>query len=225
MVKEISYIELYQCLYNHYGPQGWWPAASDFQMLVSAILVQRTNWKNVALALENLGEDITAEDIIQMDEAEFAEKIRPSGFYRMKAKKVQAWLHWFQKYDFNIEKVSRLDSTALRSELLEIYGIGEETADVMMLYAFGKAGFIADNYARRLFERIGYDIANTYHAFKTEVEEAFPNDIVMHQELHALIVEHGKQYCQKKPLCENCPLVSFCRMGNKKTERMKVCSK
>lgn len=107
-----------------------------------------------------------------------------------------------------------MDAGSLREELMDIYGIGEETADVMMLYAFDKAGFIADNYARRLFERIGFRVAKSYDAFKIEVEKAFPDDLLMHQEFHALIVEHGKSYCQKTPLCERCPLSSICSFGN-----------
>jgi len=217
MTEKISYTELYHQLFHYYGPQGWWPAASDFQMLISAILVQRTNWKNVEFALSNLGEDVTAGKLIQMEEAVLAEKIRPSGFYRMKAKKVKAWLHWFQKYDFQIEKVQNVDQAVLRKELLAIHGIGEETADAMLLYAFDKPGFIADNYAMRLFHRIGYQLPKAYRAFKKEVEHHFPNDLNMHQEFHALIVEHGKQYCKKTPLCETCPLLSFCRTGRKKT--------
>lgn len=217
MTEKISYTELYQKLFYHYGPQEWWPAASDFQMLISAILVQRTNWKNVEQALANLGEDITAEELIKMEEAVLAEKIRPSGFYRMKAKKIKAWLHWFQSYNFQVEEVQKVDQAVLRKELLAIHGIGEETADAMMLYAFDKPGFIADNYAMRLFYRIGYHLPKAYHAFKTEVESLFPHDLTMHQEFHALIVEHGKQYCKKTPLCEACPLLSFCRTGREKT--------
>ncbi|GEN85759.1 endonuclease [Oceanobacillus sp. FSL W8-0428] len=216
MIEKISYTELYRKLFHYYGPQGWWPAASDFQMLISAILVQRTNWKNVELALGNLGGNITAGKIMQMKEAELAEKIRPSGFYRMKAKKVKAWLQWFQKYDFQIEEVQKVDPAVLRKELLAVHGIGEETADAMMLYAFKKPGFIADNYAVRLFQRLGYPLPKTYHAFKIEVEKLFPHDLEMHQEFHALIVEHGKQYCKKTPLCENCLLLSNCRMGREK---------
>lgn len=214
MTDNINYVELYEKLYTYYGPQSWWPAASDLQMLISAILVQRTNWKNVEMALRNLGENITAAKLIQMDESELAGKIRPSGFYRMKAKKIQSWLRWFQRYDFNMEVVRGMDAGSLREELMDIYGIGEETADVMMLYAFDKAGFIADNYARRLFERIGFRVAKSYDAFKIEVEKAFPDDLLMHQEFHALIVEHGKSYCQKTPLCERCPLSSICSFGN-----------
>ncbi|WP_152654972.1 endonuclease III domain-containing protein [Oceanobacillus sp. CFH 90083] len=214
MTEKISCTELYQKLFHYYGPQGWWPADSDFQMLISAILVQRTNWKNVALALGNLGKNVTAGELIQMEEAELAEKIRPSGFYRMKAKKIRAWLHWFQKYDFQIKEVQKVDQAVLRKELLAIHGIGEETADAMMLYAFDKPGFIADNYAIRLFHRIGFDIPKTYYAFKAKVEDLFPHDLEMHQEFHALIVEHGKQYCKKTPLCESCPLLSHCWTGN-----------
>ncbi|MFD1065816.1 endonuclease III domain-containing protein [Oceanobacillus locisalsi] len=217
MAEKISYNELYQKLFHYYGPQGWWPADSDFQMLISAILVQRTNWKNVALALDNLGKDVTAGTLIQMGEEELAEKIRPSGFYRMKAKKVKAWLNWFQKYDFQINQVKKADRDTLRHELLQVYGIGGETADAMMLYAFDKPGFIADNYAMRLFQRLGYSIPKTYDAFKTEVEASVPFDLDMHQEFHALIVEHGKQYCKKTPLCATCPLHAFCRTGKENT--------
>lgn len=223
MTEKISYTELYQKLFHYYGPQGWWPAASDFQMLISAILVQRTNWKNVELALANLGKDAAAERLIQMEEAVLAEKIRPSGFYRMKAKKIKAWLHWFQKYDFQVERIQSVDQAVLRKELLAIHGIGEETADAMMLYAFDKAGFIADTYAMRLFHRIGYQLPKTYHALKIEVENFFPHDLKMHQEFHALIVEHGKQYCKKTPLCENCPLLSFCWTGRKKQMENGIC--
>lgn len=217
MKENINYIDLYKKLFRYYGPQGWWPAASDFQMMISAILVQRTNWKNVELALANLGNTITAGDLIRMEEAELAEKIRPSGFYRMKARKIRAWLHWFQKYDFSIDRVRKLKQDTLRQELLAVHGIGEETADAMLLYAFDKPGFIADNYARRLFTRIGYDIPKAYHAFKRQVEAVFPDELDRHQEFHALIVEHGKQYCKKVPSCKSCPLTTACRMGREIT--------
>jgi endonuclease-3 related protein len=197
-------------LFDYYGPQGWWPAETDFRMMIGAILVQNTNWKNAEKALINLENYLQPEKLEVLTERELAQLIRPSGYFNMKAKKIKAFLGWYQKYDYSLSQLKRKDKFVLRDELLTIYGIGKETADVILLYAMDKPVFVVDNYARRIFCRLGYDLPKSYDRFRASVEEALPEKSSLFNEYHALLVEHGKKHCKAKPICEGCPLLDVC---------------
>ncbi|MFU0789533.1 endonuclease III domain-containing protein [Virgibacillus proomii] len=206
-----TYEVIYKKLLHYYGPQGWWPAESIFEIMVGAILVQRTNWNNVVKAIQNLSPVLTPEKLASMPTEKVAIAIRSSGFYNQKAKRLKAFLHWYKNYDYHHEKLQYKETEHLRAELLGIYGIGEETANVMLLYAFNRPVFVADAYARRIFKRFGLDMPTSDQSFRLEVESNFPTNLQAYQEFHALIVEHAKVYCKVKPLCRNCPLFNNCK--------------
>lgn len=208
---EQDYLLLYKTLFDHYGPQNWWPADTPLEMMIGAILVQNTNWRNVEKALIKLRPYLGAEALDRLQEEELAQLIKPSGFFNIKAKRIKSFIQWWKQYNFSLNRVKKLEKETLRKELLNVHGIGRETADVMLLYALDKAVFVVDAYARRIFYRIGYDMPNSYDHFRLEVEQTFPEKLDVFNEFHALLVEHAKQYCRTRPLCNKCPLSSICK--------------
>lgn len=201
---------IYDSLYDYYGPQGWWPADTPFEMMIGSILVQNTNWRNVDKALNKLKPFLTSELIDKLAIDELAQLIRSSGFYNIKAKRIKAFMDWFKTYDYNIEQIKNIDSKQLRYELLKINGVGKETADVMLLYAFDKPIFVVDAYARRIFYRVGFDMPTTYDGFRNIVEKEIPRNLNVYNEYHALLVEHAKVHCKSTPVCEGCPINNIC---------------
>jgi endonuclease-3 related protein len=194
----------------HYGPQHWWPAESTFEMLIGAILTQNTAWQNAALALKKLKPYLIPEKMDRLPEDKLAECIRSSGFYRLKAQRIRAFLAWYRNYGYDPENVKKQNGAVLRKQLLSVKGIGEETADAMLVYAFDKPFFIADAYSRRFFTRLGDQSAQTYDAVKEQVESCLPPELTIYQEYHALIVVHGKRHCKASPVCEGCPFAGDC---------------
>ncbi|EUJ22569.1 HhH-GPD family protein [Listeria grandensis FSL F6-0971] len=202
---------VFQKLLAAHGEQFWWPAESDFEMLIGAILVQNTNWSNVEKALAGLEAELNPEAIREMPTEELALKIRPSGYYNQKALKIKAFVAWQGEWEDDIHAIRQQPLAKLRAELLNIKGIGPETADCMLAYAFRKPVMVIDAYSRRLFARIGYEVPKKYEAFQQMLETGLPDDLLILQEFHALIVEHCKQYCQKTPKCLACPLKRECK--------------
>lgn len=205
-----DYLFIYNKLFDHYGPQDWWPAETDFEMMIGAILVQNTSWRNVEKAFVNLKPVLDPVSIEKLSEPELAELIKSSGFFNIKAKRIKSFLEWFKGYHYEVDRVKRINQELLRKELLSIKGIGRETADVMLVYAFDKPAFVVDAYARRIFYRFGFDMPASYDGFKDEVEQDIPKDIELSNEYHALLVEHAKIHCKATPLCEGCPLENDC---------------
>lgn len=201
---------IYDKLFHYYGPQGWWPAETSFEMMVGAILVQNTSWVNVEKAMTQLRPflDPWRMETLSMDE--LARLIRPSGFYNIKAHRIKSFWEWLKTYQSDIEKVKKMDRYRLREELLSIHGIGRETADVMLLYAFDKPIFVVDAYARRIFYRLGCDMPESYDEFRLLVEAELPKDLSLFNEFHALLVEHAKVFCRQAPKCDGCPLFFIC---------------
>jgi len=201
---------IFDKLFRHYGPQGWWPADTPFEMMIGSILVQNTNWRNVDKALQKLKPFLQPEVIEQMPMDKLADLIRSSGFYNIKAKRIKAFMAWFKKYNFDVTVIRKLSKEQLRHELLRINGIGNETADVILLYAFEKPIFVVDAYTRRIFFRMGYDMPISYDGFRKEVEVELQGDLTVYNEFHALLVVHAKEHCKVKPICEGCPLYTSC---------------
>lgn len=205
---------LYQCLLDSYGKQNWWPADSAYEMLVGAILTQNTHWSNADKALAQIrqycGGSIVPSPILAMPETELAQLLRPSGYYNQKATRVKQLTKWFAQYHFDVRLVKRLDATQLRAELLALPGVGRETADCMLVYAFDKPFFIIDAYTRRLFTRLGFNVPRAYDDFSAEIERQLPKELALFNEYHALIVKHNTCFCQSKPRCDACPLVKRC---------------
>ncbi len=206
-------IELYRSLYEAYGPQGWWPAETSFEVIVGAILTQATAWRNAKRAVENLksagGGDLIPHLILRLDEKKLAELIRPSGYPNLKARRLKSFVeHLFKKYSGSLERMFSQDLDPLRDELLGIHGIGPETADTILLYAAEKPSFVVDAYTRRLLRRLGLieDERIEYEKLRALFMENLPRDVALYNEYHALIVRHCKEVCRKRPLCYRCPI-------------------
>jgi len=207
---EHGYQLIYNKLYEHYGPQGWWPAETPFEMMMGAILVQNTSWRNVDKALINLRPILNPEGIDQLPIEKLAQLIRPSGFFNIKAKRIKSFMEWFKSYDYDINLIKNIDRHQLRTELLSIKGVGPETADVILLYVFDTPIFVVDAYARRIFYRLGNDMPDSYDTFRKQVEKELPSDLVLYNEFHALLVEHAKEHCKAIPVCQGCPIIDIC---------------
>lgn len=206
---------IYQGLLDGFGPQGWWPAKTEFEMMIGAILVQNTNWGNVELALKNLNGELAPRKLEQLSESELADRIRPSGYYQQKAKTIQAFLGWYKDFGYQIEQVKAREGESLRRDLLEIHGIGRETADCILTYALGKPSFVVDSYARRILERVGFEMPKDYDACREKIENVIPKELTIYNEFHALLVQLGKRYCMKSPACIGCPINEKCSYRKK----------
>jgi endonuclease-3 related protein len=205
---------VYNKLYSHFGPQHWWPADTPFEVVVGAILTQNTSWKNVERAILNLKSEgvLDIEKIHRMPEERLQNLIQPSGFYRIKAKRLKHFIGFlFEKYEGDLDRLFALDVGPLRSGLLGINGIGKETADSIILYAAEKPSFVVDAYTKRVFERLGYlENDSEYDDIKDKFENNLQKDTKIYNEFHALIVALAKDICRKKPLCNMCPLENDC---------------
>lgn len=208
--KKNRLLELYQMLYSHYGDLQWWPADSSYEVMVGAILTQNTAWTNVEKAIGQLEDHLTPEAISQMPLEELQERIRPAGFFRQKSKYLKAITNWFISYDCSVERIQKLNLKDVRSELLKVHGVGNETADSILLYAFHFPTFVVDAYTMRLFKRYPFDAGKTYRQVKDFIESRIPTDESLYKQFHALIVQNGKEHCKKKALCKGCPLEGSC---------------
>lgn len=207
-LKKISLI--YNKLLKEYGQQNWWPANNSYEMMIGAILTQNTSWTNVEKTIANFQNDLSPERVLFLSDEELASLIRPSGFHNQKSKRIKNLTHWFKSYDYRVNTAREKDGNTLRNELLKISGVGKETADCILTYALEKPYFVVDTYTRRLFSRIGIDVPKDYDEFRKLIENWIDRDLYVYNEYHALIVEHGKRHCKKKPVCEGCPLSKLC---------------
>lgn len=211
-------LKLYDELYAEYGELNWWPAETPFEIIIGAILGQATAWGNAAKAINNLkaANVLDPKGMSQLSQDELETLILPSGYYRAKAKKVRAFLTHLQAYHNNqLNSLFDQELPTLREELLSIYGIGEETADCILLYAAKKPSFVVDTYTYRLFERLGWFTGKFHYGrLRGIFMENLPHDRQMFNQYHALIVRHGARVCQKTPQCDKCMLRSQCPTGN-----------
>lgn len=204
-------MDIYNLLLSAYGKRNWWPAKTPFEMIIGAILTQNTAWTNVEKAIENFEDRLSPEFIETASHEEIADIIRPSGYYNQKAIRLKAITAWFKKYSYDIKNAQKFDGETLRRELLEVKGVGRETADSILTYALDKPFFVVDAYTKRILYRIGYDIPKNYDDLRLEIEKSIPKDLYIYNEFHALIVYHAKCYCKKIPICNGCSLESLCK--------------
>jgi endonuclease III related protein len=206
--------DIYQRLYKAYGPQHWWPAEEPFEVIVGAILTQSAAWTNVEKAISNLkkARTLSPRSLREIPEKQLAYLIYPSGYYNAKARKLKAFTEWLgQEFDDNLVKLFQPGIKQLREQLLGIYGIGEETADSILLYAGNKPVFVIDAYTRRIIDRLGLTTKLTgYRDYQKLFMDYLPPDVAVFNEYHALLVKMGKEACRKKPLCFNCCLNPLC---------------
>ena len=204
---------LYNKLLKFFGPQRWWPVKgkksnAKLEICLGAILTQNTSWKNVEKALNNLRKNglLNLEKLVEISEIKLRAIIRPSGFFKQKAKYVKFFVKYVDKHQ-DLDKLFEKPLGALRKELLEISGIGEETADSILLYAAGKPIFVVDAYTKRIFSRLGI-IKNkaSYENIQRLVHQSIKPNVKIYQEFHALLVALGKSFCKRKSLCNKCPV-------------------
>jgi endonuclease-3 related protein len=204
-------LNIYETLHAHYDNLDWWPAKTPYEVMVGAILTQNTAWSNVEKAIANFT-DLSPQFIQDCDIAKLTEIIRPAGFFNQKAGYLKAVTAWFAKYSFDVPTVQRESLEKLRPELLAVKGIGKETADSILLYAFGFPTFVVDAYTVRLCERHPLEVGKGYDAVKAHFEDNLPCDADLYNNYHAMIVINAKEHCRKsKPLCGKCPLAGSCK--------------
>ncbi len=200
--------QLFETLYNHFGPQDWWPGETTLEILIGAILTQNTSWHNVTKAITRLKEQnaITLNTLHMMPIDTLAALIQPAGYFNIKAKRLKAFMHYLiEQNTTDLMSLSQKPTMQLRNELLMVSGIGPETADSMLLYGFHKPIFVIDTYTIRIFERHHLIKPHlSYHAVQQIMMENLPHDVALFNEYHALLVALGKSYCRTKPLCQNC---------------------
>ncbi len=210
-------LAVYDNLLSAYGPQHWWPGGSGFEMMAGAVLTQATAWANVEKAISNLrsADALTPRAIRVIGQDELAELIYPSGYYKAKARKLKALAQYIgERFADDIDAMAREEMGSLRSELLGVHGIGEETADDILLYAARQPSFVVDAYTRRLFWRLRLaPEKGSYAQYQAPFMDHLPRDAGLFGEYHALIVRHGKEVCAKTPVCEGCCLLDMCPTG------------
>jgi endonuclease-3 related protein len=201
---------IYDSLLREYGPQRWWPAETPFEVIIGAILTQSTAWTNVEKAIANLktAGRLSPAGLRNLTGNELAALIHPCGYYNVKARRIRAFVDWLgERYGDDLDRLFQGDKEELREQLLGIYGIGEETADSILLYAGGLPAFVIDAYTRRIIDRLGLAPSDrSYAGYQRLFTAGLPADAALFNEYHALLVRHGKEVCRKRPLCEGCCL-------------------
>ena len=204
-------------LMDAFGPQGWWPAETPFETMVGAILTQNTAWTNVERAMGALraAGALEARTMLEMPVAELESLIRPAGTFRVKARRLKAFLEFYVvRYDADDSRMRNAPTGRLREELLSVNGIGPETADCILLYALERPSFVVDAYTRRVFGRLGLlDARLDYHDVQRRFQAALPASAAVYNEYHALIVTLGKRVCLPAPRCGACVLNTVCETG------------
>ena len=202
--------KIYELLYERFGPQSWWPGDTRFEIIIGAILTQNTNWGNVEKAIANLrqADKLEPTKMHTLEQDRLAELIRPAGYFNIKARRVKNFLDWlFSNYNGRLGDLEQLSTSQLREELLAVKGIGPETADSILLYAFDKEVFVVDAYTARIAARHGLvDGDCDYHQLQDMFQSNLTADVKLFNEYHALIVRAGKEFCRPKARCDNCPL-------------------
>jgi endonuclease-3 related protein len=201
----------YRALLKHFGPQGWWPAETPFEVMVGTILTQNTAWTNVEKAILNLkaGGLLDPRRLHEVDIVTLASALRPAGYFNVKANRLKSFIDWFMaRAGGDVEKLQSIAPERLRDDLLEVRGIGRETADSILLYALGVPVFVVDAYTHRVLSRHGLvpEEEATYEEMKDLFERNLPRDAKLYNEFHALLVATGKEFCRPIPRCEKCPL-------------------
>ncbi|MGB0036436.1 MAG: hypothetical protein WBP79_13275 [Candidatus Acidiferrales bacterium] len=210
--------EYYNSLLMALGPQHWWPAETPFEVIVGAILTQNTSWTNVERAITNLREAslLTPTALEKVPLRRLQRLIRSSGYFRQKARKLKAFCEFLRvEYKGSLKRMFDTPTIVLREKLLRVFGIGPETADSILLYAGGHGVFVVDAYTKRMLLRHGYIAEKAkYDDVRWIFERQYPGNVAMFNELHALIVNAGKNWCRtQEPECDKCPLGRYREAG------------
>lgn len=208
---------VFDLLFSHWGQQHWWPAESQLEMMLGAVLTQNTAWTNVEKAIENLRTHnaLSLNALHHGSTEQLAEWIRPAGYYNQKAKYIKTMIDTIcSRFHSSIDLLFELETPALRKELLSWKGIGPETADSILLYAANRPVFVVDAYTKRILIRHGWCTEKaTYNEIAALFTKNLPEDVQLFNEYHALIVRLGKTHCQTKQKCIGCPLENYTLHG------------
>ena len=203
--------EVYELLYAAYGDLNWWPADSPYEVIVGAILTQNTAWTNVEKAFANFPASPDPHNILALDHEGLTALIRPAGYHNQKARYLQNITEWYRSHNFDTSKVQDSGLETIRKDLLNTKGIGPETADSILLYAFEFPTFVVDAYTVRLCQRYPILTPNySYAKVKSYFEANLPVNTALYNNYHALIVKNGNTHCRKRPICTGCPLDAYC---------------
>ena len=214
-----SFMEMYNRLYEYFGPQGWWPGESPFEVMVGAVLTQNTNWNNVEKAIDNLNraDVLSFKRLSELLVDLLAEYIRPAGYFNVKAGRLQNLFKTIEeRFSGSLDAMLEERTEELRQVLLSVKGIGHETADSILLYAAERPVFVVDAYTKRICRRIPINVAIFYEEIQNHFQKNLSKNyedkelVKIYNELHAQIVIFAKEYCKKKPICNNCPLEKQC---------------
>lgn len=205
---------VYERLLRYFGHAGWWPGETPFEICIGAILVQNTSWKNVERALLGLRRRglLSYERLASLSPSRLAPLVRPSGYFRIKARRVRGFLDFLgREYGGRVEAMRKEEPGRLREKLLRVVGIGPETADSIVLYAVGHPLFVVDAYTRRIFSRLGWiEGREPYEAIQRLFMQRLPADAALYNDFHAQIVSLGKDVCRPVPRCRECPVDDLC---------------
>ncbi len=211
---------VYQTLLEAFGPQHWWPADTPLEVMVGAILTQNTAWRNVEQAIARLkaSGSLEVRAILERPAEQMEQDLRPAGYFRVKAVRLRALCRFLEQQgcaEAPASLAEKGDTASLRQRLLDVHGIGEETADSILLYALEKPVMVVDAYTRRLSQRMGWSGPRiAYASLQKDVDAGLPpGDTGIRKELHALIVQLGKEFCRARPRCPGCPLQKQCAHG------------
>ncbi len=218
---KITCESVYKSLFEFHGKRNWWPGDTRFEIMVGAILTQNTAWSNVEKAINNLkqADVLNPEALLNLHHKRLASLLRPSGYYNVKTKRVRAFCQWLLQHN-GVSGLEKWTTVRLRKALLAVHGIGPETADDILLYAFSRKVFVVDAYTRRIFSRLGVLTGNeTYEEIRAMFEKALKSNISkssvsLFNEYHALIVIHGASICKSRPDCQNCVLSNQCNYNS-----------
>jgi endonuclease-3 related protein len=202
--------EIYRRLLAAYGPQHWWPADSPLEVMIGAVLTQNTAWHAVEKAMANLKSRglLSVQALRRIPQEELAPLLRPAGYFRLKTRRLKNLISLVSgAYGGDLERMAIAGTPELREALLKVNGIGPETADSILLYAFRRPVFVVDAYTLRVMSRHGLIGSEaTYHGLQELFLEHLAEDEVIFNEYHALLVRVGKAHCRRTPLCPECPL-------------------
>ncbi len=209
--------DFYRRLFRRFGPQGWWPGRTRLEIIVGAVLTQNTSWANVERAIRNLRKAglLNYQALIRARTGDIARALRPAGYFNIKTRRLKNILDYLEtRYRGDLGRMARRDTAVLRDELLAVNGIGPETADSILLYAFGRPVFVVDAYTKRILERHGLTSGPAdYHGVQALFSDNLKGSAALFNEYHALIVRAGKDFCRSRPLCAGCPLEFHLRGG------------
>jgi endonuclease III related protein len=209
--------EAYRRLRKHFGHRHWWPGDTPLEVMVGAILTQNTAWTNVEKAIANIkrAKVLGVNQLLGLPDARLAQMLRPSGYFNVKTKRLKDFLRFFKEsYAGRVQRMRVVALGDLRKQLLDVRGIGPETADSILLYALGKPTFVVDAYTKRIFSRLGWVRHDVdYYELQEYFMKNIPRKLSLYNDYHAQIVQLGKDICRPKPRCEMCPLVTLCATG------------